>query len=146
MATHSSVLAWRIPGTGEPGGLPSMGWHRVGHDWSDLAAAAAAAAELRNSLTWLLPVFEYYHNLNSSRKVLPYFSICWISASYHPSSNVISPLQQLLIPSPSSRNIFSSLQLHMTFTVLIISTFCKVICVSFWNVAPRPEKRPSSLP
>ena len=37
---HSSVLAWRIPGTGEPGGLPSMGLHRVGHDWSDLAAAA----------------------------------------------------------------------------------------------------------
>ena len=44
MATHSSVLAWRIPGTGEPGGLPSMRSHRVGHDWSDLAAAAAAAA------------------------------------------------------------------------------------------------------
>ena len=38
--THSSILAWRIPGTGEPGGLPSMGLHRVGHDWSDLAAAA----------------------------------------------------------------------------------------------------------
>ena len=37
MATHSSVLAWRIPGTGEPGGLPSMGSHRVRHDWSDLA-------------------------------------------------------------------------------------------------------------
>ena len=40
MATHSSVLAWRIPGTGEPGGLPSLGSHRVGHDRSDLAAAA----------------------------------------------------------------------------------------------------------
>jgi len=40
MATHSSVLIWRIPGMGEPGGLPSMGSHRVGHDWSDLAAAA----------------------------------------------------------------------------------------------------------
>ena len=39
MATHSSVLAWRIPGMGEPSGLPSMGSHRVGHDWSDLAAA-----------------------------------------------------------------------------------------------------------
>ena len=38
MATHSSVLAWKIPGTGEPGGLLSMGSHRVGHDWSDLAA------------------------------------------------------------------------------------------------------------
>ena len=42
MATHSSVLAWRIPGTVEPGGLPSMGSHRVGHDWSDLVAAVAA--------------------------------------------------------------------------------------------------------
>ena len=40
MATHSSVLAWRIPGTGEPGGLSSMGSHRVGHDWSDLAAGS----------------------------------------------------------------------------------------------------------
>ena len=42
MVTHSSVLAWRIPGMGEPGGLPSMGSHGVGHDWSDLTAAAAA--------------------------------------------------------------------------------------------------------
>ena len=42
MATHSSVLAWRIPGAGEPGGLPSVGPHRVRHDISDLAAAAAA--------------------------------------------------------------------------------------------------------
>ena len=44
MATHSSVLAWRIPGTGEPGRLPSVGSHRVRHDLRDLAAAAAAAA------------------------------------------------------------------------------------------------------
>ena len=42
MATHSSVLAWRIPGTGEPRGLPLMGLHRVGHDWSDSGAVAAA--------------------------------------------------------------------------------------------------------
>ena len=48
MATHSSVLAWRILGMGEPGGLPSMGSHRVGHDWSNLAAAAAAAEDLRS--------------------------------------------------------------------------------------------------
>ena len=46
MATHSSVLAWRIPGTGEPGGLPSMGSHRVGHE-SDLAAAAAYKTKKR---------------------------------------------------------------------------------------------------
>ena len=41
MVTHSSILAWRIPGKGEPGGLPSVGQHRVRHDWSDLATAAA---------------------------------------------------------------------------------------------------------
>ena len=42
MATHSSILAWRIPRMAEPGGLPCMGLHRVRHDWSDLVAAAAA--------------------------------------------------------------------------------------------------------
>ena len=52
MATHSSVLAWRIPGTGEPGGLPSMGLHRVGHDWSNLAAAAAAPAKISSCVRW----------------------------------------------------------------------------------------------
>ena len=46
MATHSTVLSWRIPATEEPGGLPSMGSHRVRHDRGDLAAAAAAAAAL----------------------------------------------------------------------------------------------------
>ena len=50
MATHSSVLAWRIPGMGEPGGLPSMGSHRVGHDWSDLAAAAVGT--LKDYCEW----------------------------------------------------------------------------------------------
>ena len=54
-ATHSSVLAWRVPGTGEPGGLPSMGSHRVGHNWSDLAAAA-------KSVKW--------HRLNSSLELV----------------------------------------------------------------------------
>ena len=47
MATHSSVLAWRIPGTGEPGGLPSLGSHRVGHDWHDLAVAASVGIQRR---------------------------------------------------------------------------------------------------
>ena len=51
MAAHSGVLAWRIPGTGEPGGLPSTGSHRVRHDWSDSAAAAACCY----SVTQLCP-------------------------------------------------------------------------------------------
>ena len=50
MATHSSVLAWRIPGMGEPGGLPSMGSHRVGHDGSNLAAAPVIMYDLFNML------------------------------------------------------------------------------------------------
>ena len=50
MAPHSSVLAWRIPGTVEPGGLPSMGSHRVGHDWSDLAAAGTKLMKVTSSL------------------------------------------------------------------------------------------------
>ena len=49
LATHSSVLAWRTPGTGEPGGLPSMGSHRVGHDWSDLAVAVVEKYIMRNA-------------------------------------------------------------------------------------------------
>ena len=56
MSTYSSVLAWRIPGTGEPGGLPSMGSHRVGHYWNDLATAAAAASEYLKLLIFLLAI------------------------------------------------------------------------------------------
>ena len=66
MATHSRVPAWRIPGMGEPGGLPSMGLHRVAHDWSDLAAAGAWRVRADHS--------ESFHVLISSR---------WLSASFH---------------------------------------------------------------
>ena len=48
MATHSSVLAWRIPGMGEPGGLPPMGSHRVGHDLSDLATVAFSSLSVES--------------------------------------------------------------------------------------------------
>ena len=61
MAAHSSVLAWRIPGMAEPGGLLSMGLHRVRHDWSDLAAAAAAELKLAIQIieSGLLPPVSY---------------------------------------------------------------------------------------
>ena len=60
ISTHSSVLAWRIPGTAEPGGLPSMGSHRVGHDWSDLATAAGRFP-IRSfvDLKWYQPEFQF---------------------------------------------------------------------------------------
>ena len=55
MAAHSNVLAWRIPGTGEPGGLPSMGSHRVRHNLSDLAIV-----ERHNFSNEILYVFQIY--------------------------------------------------------------------------------------
>ena len=67
MATHSSVLAWRIPGTGEPGGLPSMGSHRVGLcDLSDLAAAAAA-----ESFVYLAPSMSTFSYSSSPHVACP---------------------------------------------------------------------------
>ena len=72
MATHSNVLAWRIPGMGEPGGLPSMGSHRVRHDWSDLAAAAAAAA------------------CCSSMKVVHQYRWIWRTKAYVKLSNILT--------------------------------------------------------
>ena len=66
MATHSSVLAWRIPGMAEPGGLLSMGWHRVRHDWSNLAAAAVA---------YIFQIIFYYRLLHD----IEYNFLCWAS-------------------------------------------------------------------
>ena len=60
MATYSSVLAWRNPGMGEPGGLPSMGLHRVGHDGSNLAAAAALFCNLFTSLILFFIFIIFY--------------------------------------------------------------------------------------
>ena len=70
MATHSSVLAWRISRMGEPVGLPSMGSHRVGHDWRDLAAAAwhtmeKAMAPHSSTLAWKIPWTEEPGRLQS---------------------------------------------------------------------------------
>ena len=71
MAAHSSVLAWRIPGMGEPGGLPSMGSHRVGHDWSDLAAAAAAIC-----LCIVCELIIIFKCLNGQKKIKRKIILC----------------------------------------------------------------------
>ena len=87
MATRSSVLAWRIPGMWEPGGLPSMGSHRAGHDWSDLAAAASV-------LAWRIPGMgacglppmgsqsrTRLMQLSSSSSSSPYSNMCYTVTS-----------------------------------------------------------------
>ena len=94
MATQTSVLAWRIPGTGEPGGLPSMGSHRVGHDWSDTAAAAAIIflstiylkSTVLDHLDCYIPQTEWLINRNlfltgldagTPKAKVPTDSVCW---------------------------------------------------------------------
>ena len=67
MATHSSVLAWRIPGTGEAGGLPSIGSQRVGHDWSDLAAAAAAAYHFSRFYIYALIWYSFFSSFKTTK-------------------------------------------------------------------------------
>ena len=109
MATHSSVLAWRIPETGEPGGLPSMGSYRVWHDWSDLAGAAAACLFIR----WQ---FSSVQSLSCVR----FFVTLWTAACQasltitnskltqtpvHWVSDAIQPCHPLLSPSPFAFNL-----------------------------------------
>ena len=85
MATHSSVLAWRIPGTGEPGGLPSMGSHRVGHDCGDLAAVAVGIhyVLINQPPPTALLTLKILQNLSElqSRLVNDFLSICFVSCS-----------------------------------------------------------------
>ena len=86
MATHSSVLAWRIPGMGEPGGLPSLGSHRVGHDWSDLAAAVAAACQFMNMvMCWhflACPGKKYWWSKVFSQNQIPFVVAAYFAGGY----------------------------------------------------------------
>ena len=94
MAAHSIVLAWRIPGTGEPGGLPSLGSYRVGYDWSDLAAAVAAC-RVAAPLLWVWVCTKSYCALQD-------WTICFPQSSGSPIIKSHWPLRtdSLGIPSP----------------------------------------------
>ena len=76
MATHSSILAWRIPGTEEPDGLPSVGSHTVGNDWRDLAAAAAAVKYLSTRFARLLQ-----EGFERGKSAVSSFLTQWVSLS-----------------------------------------------------------------
>ena len=95
MATHSSVLAWRIPGMGEPGGLPSLGSHRVGHDWSDLAAAAAV--KLSGVWSTEIQVLLLFLKCKKKKKRMWLRGHEWYTTSYHLSSpHVMGKCLQIL--------------------------------------------------
>ena len=94
MATHSSILAWRIPGMGEPGGLLSMGSHRVGHDWSNLAAAPAATQYCK-MIILPTPQKKGKERNNFSHRSAPGFYLCYASIC---NFNCISPCDS--VPHP----------------------------------------------
>ena len=105
MATHSSVLAWRIPGTREPGGLPSMGSHRVGHAWSNLAAAAAISLREEFQIIYIFGSDSvsrsvvsdslWPHGLQATRLLCPWDSGQEYWSGYHSLLQGIFPTQGL---------------------------------------------------
>ena len=106
MATHSSVLAWRIPGMAEPGGLPSLGSHRVGHDWSNLAAAARIPSPPLALFVVMLPKVHLtsHSRMSDSRWVITSLWLSWSWRSFLYSSSVYS-CYLFLISSASVRSI-----------------------------------------
>ena len=88
MTTHSSVLAWRIPGTEEPGGLPSMGSHRVRHDWSDLASAAVQLVQLLSGVRLFVTPWTAAHqdsmSITNSQSLLKLMPILSAMSSNYP--------------------------------------------------------------
>ena len=108
MATHASVLAWRIPRMGEPGGLPSMGSHRFGHDWRDLAALAAAVMLRYHSRHRLVPLlwsswFHVFQPLSCCSLFNDHHGIS--SQKNHPhfySHSLLTQPRECLVPAPGA--------------------------------------------
>ena len=108
MATHSSVLAWRIPGTGEPGGLPSMGSHRVTHDWSNLAAAAAAGLNFGYTKPLKLRWSHFYNCFFSPSGHCPWSKSYLASQTLCTRSKIPSELTLLTSPAQWSMIFFNN--------------------------------------
>ena len=125
MATHSSVLALRIPGMGEPGGLPSMGSRRVGHDWSDLAVAAAFTSSVYISKyqynwvwrLWLSQLHVWIYLVWRCQ------GCCWTSynAQYSPPQQRITHLKISIVPRLRNTAIFSSPNSQRPFSIIVLS-------------------------
>ena len=114
MATHSTVLAWRIPGMGKLGGLLSLGSHRVGHDWSDLAAAAAA------NLLWMASFHLAYHLQESLM-----FCMYWYFISFYQQVFLMVRVSHVCLTIHQLIDIWVFGLLH----VMLLWTFgCSVVC------------------
>ena len=137
MATHSSILAWRIPGTGEPGGLPSMGSPRVGHDWSDAAAAAVCILLLVQLLScvWL--------------SATPWTAVCQSPLTFTISRSLLKLMSiELMIPSNCLILCHPLLLLPSIFPRIRVFTNELVLCFrwpEYWHFSISPSNEYSGL-
>ena len=123
MAPHSSVLAWRIPGTGEPGGLPSVGLHRVGHDWSDLAAAAAGMWCVCTMLTIVNNFYMAW--MKVVKRVNP--------KSSHQENNLCVCVCLYEIMDCSDHAMLNVSQNIMSYTLHSVCVWVAQLCPTLWN-------------
>ena len=127
MATHSSVLAWRIPGTGEPGELLSMGSHRVGHDWSDLVTAGnwywLYGGNILTCVSATIPVpqrccrIKQAWSYSTVSALTPCSWAGWVSDCLTPSTPSLTPLSPSCHVCPTVTCLFPDLPYKLPSTV-----------------------------
>ena len=137
MATHSSVLAWRIPGTGQPGGLPSLGSHRVGHDWSDLAAAEdlklLCVCLVSHSSPTLRDPVDCSPTGSSVHEIFKQERMEWVAISFSrnlpdPEIKTVSPkIGPLLVKSSENVSLFIFKFCFLCFSCCIQEIACEII-------------------
>ena len=112
-----SVLTWRIPGTGQPAGLPSMGLHRVGHDWSDLAVAVPVYTGFQSfRLSFSYSILSLFESI-LGRSLLLHFDITYLKSTFLLSQYRTYTQRQQAAPCSNCNTgteIFSSLYHHST--------------------------------
>ena len=125
LATHSSILAWRIPGTEEPGGLLSMGSHRVGHDWSDLAAAAAWADGRKAESSFCVFCF-----LNAFSSKSSYVPVVYLGGGVDIFWSFSLPCRIIIhICCSFSPLVKQSRYSPLVFALIFRSSLCQVVCL-----------------
>ena len=139
MAIHSSILAWRIPGTEEPCGLPSMGLHRVRHNWRDLVVAASswACTRILTSLSWWFQV--PYKWSNYAVQLKPWLSLFqWLSQWLSSSLLHFSPFSLLLVPRTYQACLYhQDFDIHfflLRFSPVCIHMACYLTIYKYWFI------------